>query len=92
MVRLSLPAVLWTCAAAVSAQPVPAPAPAGEAPSVRDQRRAELRTALQPNRRADIVPEGEVIQVPVRHLSESERAEMRRQLRQMQGDGPRPKP
>ena len=87
MFRLLLPMLLWTCAASAVAQPAPVALPGIEASSTRDQRRAELRTALQASRRADLLAvHSEAPQTRDRHLTESERAEMRRQLRQQQQD------
>lgn len=52
------------------------------AASQREQRRAELRTALQGHRQVVVGDPAEAAVSPTRHLSVQERAEMRRQLRQ----------
>lgn len=93
MIRFLLPTVLWTCAASAVAQPAPAAVLGNGASSTRDLRRAELRMALQASRRSDLLPvRAEAPQKPDRHLTESERTEMRHQLRQQQGEGAKVRP
>ena len=66
-------------------------APSGERQAEREQRRAELRNALQPNRQLDAQRVSGNAPVPSgRQLSALELAEMRQQLRQPQTQSRRP--
>ena len=85
MKRLPLFALAWLCAASVYAQRLQGGEPGADGQAVRQQRRVEIRTALQAKREVD-TPSTQVVEtVPRgRHLSPRERAEMRQQLRQQQ--------
>jgi len=86
-------ASIWFCASGAFAQPAQISGPAAESQTARAQRRADLRTALQPNREPDVRPTRVHDARPVgRHLSAPERAEMRQQLRQRQLEVPHPLP
>ena len=82
-------ATVWLSTAGAFAQPVPSPSPGAgaERQAARAQRRADLRTALQPNRQPD-VQSAWTYDVPpaARHLSARELAEMRQQLRRQQAE------
>ncbi len=92
MKRQSLFALIWFCAASAVAQPTQT-ASGLERQDMREQRRAELRTALQANRAANRQSElrggADQATPAVRHLSPGERFEMRQQLRQDQAENSR---
>lgn len=84
--------MIWTIGAGVCAQSGSAPGQGRERETTREQRRAELRTALQAGRNADQqVPVEDAVSTG-RHLTPQERAEMRQQLRRQQADKPRQQP
>jgi hypothetical protein len=93
MKRPLLFATIWLCAVSAFAQPMQTAGPGAERQVSREQRRAELRTALQANRQAqaqstktyDMPPAG-------RHLTPRELAEMRQQLRQQPTGGQNSRP
>jgi hypothetical protein len=89
MNRNLLLATIWLCTAGAFAQPAQSSGPGAERQAAREQRRADLRTALQPNRHSD-VQVTKVYDAPpaARHLSARELAEMRQQLRQQQAEAP----
>ena len=68
-----------------------------ERQAAREQRRTELRSALQARRQSEKPPESQGARVEprtqqVRHLTPEERAEMRQQLRQQQIENRRVRP
>ena len=93
MKRHRLFLTIWLCAATAIAQPLQNFGPGDDRQAAREQRRAELRTALQANRQVE-APTIRVYEPPPadRHLSPRELAEMRQQLRQQQAEGPRYRP
>ena len=80
-------ATIWLSTAGAFAQPVQNAGPGAERQAAREQRRSDLRTALQPKRRADVHTTKAYDAPPAaRHLSARELAEMRQQLRQQQAE------
>lgn len=95
MKRLWLFSPLFLCAAGAIAQPSQNAGPGADRQAARDQRRAELRIAVQASRQIEAEAPAPRVYEPLatsRHLSPRERAEMRQQLRQQQPEGPRYKP
>ena len=85
MYRHLLCAAMCICAGGAIAQPGQNGGPGSDRQAAREQRRAELRTALLANRQLDAQNAGGFETVPTgRHLSPRELAEMRQQLRQQQ--------
>ncbi len=82
---LSTLVCFWTASAI--AQPAQNVEFGGERQAAREQRRVDLRNALRAGQQVDTPPQESAESVPVgRHLSVQERTEMRRQLRQQQGE------
>jgi hypothetical protein len=87
MNRNLLFATVWLSTASAFAQPAQHSGLAAERQAAREQRRAELRTALQPNRQSDGQTTKAYDAPPAaRHLSARELAEMRQQLRQQNAE------
>ena len=93
MKRHLLRASILLCASGAFAQPAQNAEPGADRQAAREQRRAELRTALQAPRQVETQPPGSFEPLPAsRHLSPRELAEMRQQLRQQQAEGQRYRP
>ena len=93
MKRHPLLLTLGLCAAGAFAQPLQHAGSGADRQAEREQRRAELRTALQAKRQAE-APTSRAYGPPTagRHLSPRELAEMRQQLRQQQAESQRYRP
>ena len=93
MKRHPLLLTLGLCAAGAFAQPLQNAAPGADRQAAREQRRAELRIALQANRQVEVQNTRSFAPPPAgRHLSPRELAEMRQQLRQQQAENQRYRP
>lgn len=89
MPRVSVSAILCLCATVACAQPARGNDPTGELLIVREQRRSELRDALQRSRTVEPRTAAGAATSVGRHLSPRELAEMREQLRRQQTESQR---
>jgi TolA-binding protein len=86
-------ATIWLFTACAFAQPAQNAGPGAEREAAREQRRADLRTALKTNRPSDVeTTRAYDAPPPARHLTARELAEMRQQLRQQQAEVPHFRP
>ena len=93
MKRHRLLLTLWLCAAGAFAQPLQNAVSGADRQAEREQRRVELRIALQAKRQVEATSSRAYGTAPAgRHLSPRELAEMRQQLRQQQAESQRYRP